>query len=72
MNRKSMYSFDYHFNNLRFNNTQIINGLSAAHVLIYFVSSEIMKGILFNLFLDHPTKPRRSRRFRYPPRRKLV
>ena len=40
-----MYEFYYHFNNLRFKRTQNINACSAAHVVISFVSSDIMTRI---------------------------
>ena len=37
-----MYGFYYRFNNLRFNNTQHLNDFLAAHVVIKFVSNQIM------------------------------
>ena len=38
-----MYGLYHHFNSLRFNKTQSINETSAAHVVIQFASSEILK-----------------------------
>ena len=46
--RKIIYRFNYNFNNLRFKQTQDINDCSAAHVVIYVVSSEILKFRLLN------------------------
>ena len=49
-----MYGCYCHFNNLRFNISQHINGCSAAHVVSLFASSEILKGSLLKWLLDHP------------------
>ena len=38
-----IYGFYYHFSNLRFKQTQTINDISAAHIVICVVSSEILK-----------------------------
>ena len=38
-----MYGFYHHFNNLRFNKSRNLNDYSAAHVVVSFVSSELMK-----------------------------
>ena len=38
-----MFGFSYHFNNLRFTQSQNLNDRSAAHVVSLFVSSEILK-----------------------------
>ena len=50
-----MYGFYYHFNNLRFKQTQQINDCSAAHVVIPFVSSKHLRCRLLKWMLDHPT-----------------
>ena len=44
----------FHFNNLRFKQTQNATDSSAAHVLVSFVSSEIRKCRLSKCLLDHP------------------
>ena len=51
-----MCGFYYRFNNLRFKQSQHINDFSAAHVVILFVSSEIMKCRLLKYLSDHPMK----------------
>ena len=40
---KFMYGFYYQFSNLRFGKTQNVNDCSAAHVVVYVVSSEMLK-----------------------------
>ena len=52
--RNLMYRFYYHFNNLHFNKTQHINDLTAANVVVSFVSSELLKCRLSTWLLDHP------------------
>ena len=51
-----MYGVYYHFNNLRFGKSQSVNDWSAAatHVVILFVSSEILNCRFLKLLLDHP------------------
>ena len=51
-----MSGFYYNFNNLRFKTTQNINELSAAYVVVWFVSGGIMKRRLLKWSLDHPMK----------------
>ena len=48
-----MCGFYYHFNNLRFNQSQQINEFPAAHVIVLFALSEILKGRLLKWLLDH-------------------
>ena len=49
-----MYGFCDHFNNLRFERSQSLNDLPAAHVVISFVSSDMMNCRLLKWLLDHP------------------
>ena len=49
-----VYGFCYHFNDLLFSKTQHINDNSAAHVVVSFVSSEILKCRSLKLLLDLP------------------
>ena len=49
-----MYGFYYHFNNLRFDKHKTSTTLSAAHVVVYAVSSGILKRRLLKGLLDHP------------------
>ena len=49
-----MYGVYYHFNNLRFRESQHVIEFSAAHVVTYCASSEIMKCRLLKRFLNHP------------------
>ena len=49
------YEVYYHFNNLRFNNSQNLNDVSAAHEVVCFVPSENLKCRLLKWWLDHPT-----------------
>ena len=50
-----MHGSYYHFNNLRFKQSQQTKDVSAAHAVMLFVLSEIIKCILLKLLLDHPT-----------------
>ena len=68
-----MYGFSYHFNNLRFNITQDINDCSAAHVVVAFVSSGILKCRFLKRWLDHPMKCTIAEEtIKQPPRRFLI
>ena len=49
-----MYGFYNHFNNLRFKKTRNLDDYSAAHVVISFVSREIMICRLLKLLLAQP------------------
>ena len=44
------------FNNIRFVESQKLNDISAAHVVISYVPSDILKGRLLNGMFDHPRK----------------
>ena len=67
-----MYGFCYHFNNLRFKQTQHIDYISAAHVVISFASSEHLECRLFKWLSDHPMRlhglPRRPLECGFGPR----
>ena len=52
---------DNHFNNRGFNTSQTINDASAAHVVIYVASAEILKHRLMKRLSDHPMNSQSAR-----------
>ena len=53
---KFMYGFCHYFDNPRFNNLKQVVIVSLKHVVFLFVSSDMSKGMLLKLLLDHPMR----------------